>query len=72
VLTIQTRSVPTDKCWFAWISGRHGAIRLVRSIEDVRGLMETFGCQHVEWPDGSYEQMVQAGVAPVDPPRWLT
>jgi hypothetical protein len=33
--------------------------------------MEEFDCSRVDWPQGSYEQMVAAGVAPAHRPRWL-
>jgi hypothetical protein len=70
VLTIKAQG-SGDTFWWAWITGYRGPFRQVRSLEQVRGLMEEFQCSRVVWPGGSYEEMVRAGVAPADRPPWL-
>ncbi len=46
-------------------------LRRVRPIDQVRGVMEKFECSRIDWPDGSYGQMVGAGVGqPTLPAGW--
>ena len=71
MLVIKARRHPADGFWWAWINGHDRPLRRVRSLEHVKGVMQEFECCRVDWPAGSYGEMVRAGVAPDDPPDWL-
>ena len=67
VLTIQARQ-PGDDGWMTWVDSQIAG--KVFSLEEALEKARTYGCvpREIRWPDGSYDQMVEAGVAPADPP----
>jgi hypothetical protein len=52
----------------AWVDSQIAG--KVYGYDDVVALAERRGCDphDARWPDGSYQEMVAAGVAPEDPP----
>ena len=74
-LTVDARrGVSYDHFWWVFIEtdkDPEATIRRVHSLDEVRSLINEFGCTATVWTNGAYEEMVASGVAPEVPPAWL-